>query len=130
MNRLQADMQSILSQKQLFEPLRHSAVLITGATGLIGSMAVRTLLAANESYNLDIRIVGQIRNPEKANRLFNGLMDRVEWTADDHVPCAYVIHTVSPTASKFFIEHPVETIRTSVESTMSIRCFTSPQRME
>ena len=49
-----------------------------------------------------------------------GYLDAVTLSLSDDVSCDYIIHTVSPTASKYFIEHPVETIRTSVGSTLSI----------
>ena len=56
MNRIQADIQTIISYKDLFEPLRHATVLITGATGLIGSMLIRTLAEAQKAYDLDLKL--------------------------------------------------------------------------
>lgn len=120
MNRTQADIQTIVEKKQLFAPLQGSAVLITGATGLIGSMLAKTLLAADETYGLKLKVFGQIRNPEKANAVYAGLTDRMEFVPHDDVPCDFIIHTVSPTSSRFFIENPVETIKSSVGSAMSI----------
>lgn len=120
MNRAQADIQEIIAKRDVFLPLKGKAVLVTGATGLIGSMLVKALLAANESYDLKIRLTGQIRSVEKARAIYGDLFDRVRFVTDPHVACDYIIHTVSPTMSKFFIEHPVETIRASVESTMEI----------
>ena len=35
-----------------------ASVLITGATGLIGSALVRSLSAASMKHNLDLRIIG------------------------------------------------------------------------
>lgn len=119
---LQTDIESIISDMDLFQKLRNSTVLITGATGLIGSMLVRSLHSANEKYGLNIKILGQIRNKNKAETLFGNLLDSddIELVFSENADCGYIIHTVSPTASKYFIEHPVETIKTSVESTMRI----------
>lgn len=120
MDRVQADIQSVVTNKAMFERFANSSILVTGATGLIGSMMIKTLVAANEQYNLGIRITGQIRNPEKAQAVLGSIFDRIEITLTDDVPADYIIHTVSPTTSKFFVEHPVETIRASVESTISV----------
>lgn len=120
MDRTQADIQSIVLKKSLFEPFVDSTVFVTGATGLIGSMLVKTLLSANETYGFNINVIGQIRNREKARSIFGDLINKVELTTFDDVPCNFIFHTVSPTTSQFFIEHPVETIKTSVGSTISI----------
>lgn len=118
MNRTQADIQEIAANEELFRPLKDSTILITGATGLIGSMLVKSVHAANKKYGLNIRVIGQIRNYEKARAVFGSLFESIEFVTDYKAGCDYLIHTVSPTASKYFIEHPVETIRTSVESTI------------
>ena len=121
MNRVQADIQSVISDRGLFEFLKNSTVLVTGATGLLGSMLVKTIDAANEKYSLGINIVGQIRNRQKAAAVFGEeQQNRISFTETADVPCDFIFHTVSPTASKFFVEHPVETIKTSVGSAMEI----------
>ena len=120
MDRTQADIQEIIANEELFTFLKDSTVLITGATGFIGSMLVKTILAANEKYALSIKIFGQIRNPEKAKIVYGELIESLELVEDSNIPCDYIIHTVSPTTSKFFIEHPVETIKASVLSTIEI----------
>lgn len=120
MNREQTDIQSVIKNKQLFTRLDNAVVLVTGATGLIGSMMVKTFYAANEMYGLHIRPVGQIRNAVKARSVYGKLYDNLEFLASPDRECDYIVHTVSPTTSKFFIEHPVETIRSSVESTIEV----------
>lgn len=119
---LKEDIDTVVSEYKLFEKLKNSVVLITGATGMIGSMLVRVLHAANEKYALNISVYGQIRNIEKAKALFGSLLNstNIHMVTTDDVVCDYIIHTVSPTTSKFFIDHPVETIKTSVGTTMSI----------
>ena len=119
---LQEDIESVIAEVDLFKRFKDSTILITGATGLIGSMLVRVFHAANEKYNLNISIFGQIRNLGKAKTLFGSILTStdVHMVTTDDVASDYIIHTVSPTTSKFFIEHPVETIKTSVGTTMSI----------
>lgn len=120
MDRTRADIQEIITNKDLFYALKGATVLITGATGLIGSMLVRSILAANTEYNLSINVVGQIRNIEKAKIVYGQQFDDVSFVTDPHIQCDYIIHTISPTTSRFFVEHPVETIKSSVESTIEI----------
>lgn len=120
MNRLQKDIQLIIEKKELFTVLKNSTVLITGATGFIGSMLVKTLHAADKKYNLGIKILGHIRNTEKAKSVFGSLYSKVLFVNNLDVDCDYIVHTVSPTGSKIFIEHPVETIKASVLSTVDI----------
>lgn len=118
MNRVEKDIRSIIDKIDLFSPLKGKTVFVTGATGLIGSMLARTIHAANVKYGLGIQLVGQIRNREKAEKLLTGV--DIELVFDYDADCEFIIHTVSPTTSRFFIEHPVETIRTSVESTVAV----------
>ena len=120
MDRVKRDIQVVISHKDLFMPFKDSAVLVTGATGLIGSMLVKTLIAASKEYQLNISITGQIRSIEKAKTVFGDVFNDVIFVTEPAGPCEYIIHTVSPTTSRFFIEHPVETIKASVNSTMDI----------
>ena len=120
MNRTQKDIAEIISQKELFAPLSGSSVLITGATGLIGSMLMRVLHTADLEYGLNLRLTGQIRNEEKAAAVFGDLRNELKLVKVPEEAFDYVVHTVSPTTSKYFIEHPVETIKASVHSTMQI----------
>ena len=120
MDRTQTDILQIIEKKELFSSLEGSTILVTGATGLIGSMIVKTILAAAMKYSFRTKIIGQVRNLEKAKMVYGDLLRQIEFVNDSNVPCEYIVHTVSPTTSKFFIEHPVETIKASVESAMQI----------
>lgn len=113
----------ILAQNyQSFSYLKNQRILVTGATGLIGSMFIKLLLLANEAHNLSLHIVGHIRNQQKAMHIFEGYKNDALTLVDDDIesldiPCDYIVHGAAPTQSKFFVAHPVETIRTSVHST-------------
>ena len=65
MDRVQRDILEIIEKKDLFDIFRSRKVLVTGATGLIGSMFIKALHVANERYDLSTEIIGQIRNKEK-----------------------------------------------------------------
>lgn len=114
---------ALLQDKEYFEFLRHQRILVTGATGLIGSMFIKLLILANETFNLDIKVIGHVRNHDKAQAILGNYLDNDSITLIDgalesiDVPCDYILHGAAPTQSKFFMEHPVETIRTSIHGT-------------
>ena len=115
-----------LNDNGLLPALSGKTVFITGATGLIGSQMVRTLLEANRLYDADITVAAFIRNEQKAQAMFedvlpNGKLDFVIGDLSRPVeydkPVDYIVHGASPTGSKFFVESPVETIETAIYGT-------------
>ena len=102
-----------------FCKLNGKKVLVTGASGLIGR-AVVALLAANGA-----KIVACVRDRERAQRVFSALpQECIEYLVCDvrDLPVAdmdveYVIHGASRTASKQFVQEPVEVISEAVEGT-------------
>lgn len=95
--------------------LEGKTILITGATGLIGSTMLRCLCAAIK----DINIIAPVRNISKAKRMFSSFAGSLTLVESDlatlsfrNLPTIdYVIHCAAPTSSRFFVEHPVETYR-------------------
>lgn len=97
--------------------------LITGATGLIGSAIVKTLISD------DVDIVCPVRNIGRVHDIFNeGVCNNVTWIEapiesflnDLEEKYDYIIHCASPTASKYFVEHPVETIQFNLDTTTAL----------
>lgn len=97
-------------------------VYVTGATGLIGSTLVDALILCSNA-----KVVVQVRNEEKARKLFENEVEYVVCDLSErssfpgHVD--YIIHCANPTSSKFFINNPVETIKTAVDGTINILEF-------
>ena len=126
---LKEDVQQFAERFELWEQLRDKTFLITGATGLIGSVMVKCLLELNKQKQLGIKIIAVVRNLEKAQQVFADEYVQVDFRKleltdikaeriTDSVD--YIVHLASPTASKYFIEHPVETLRTAVEGTTAV----------
>lgn len=110
---LHEDINEFVKNFALGKELKDSSFLITGSTGLIGSILIHCLLALKEN----IRIVAPVRNKEKARNMFS-TDEQIEFVECDLISydynqlgyVDYVIHCAAPTASKFFVKHPVETI--------------------
>ena len=110
--------------------LNGKTVFITGATGLIGYYVASALLYRNIKYNSSIKVMALVRNFAKAEAMFKAQLQEdcglqfIEGSVEslpyisEHVD--YIIHGASPTASKYFVEHPVETIQTAVLGTMNM----------
>ncbi len=96
-------------------------VLVTGATGLIGSLAVKAMIVANKKHALRIKVIAVARSVEKVQAIFGLEKDNpfisfvyqdianpfeIEGNVD------YIIHTANSTMSKYFLTNPVETIET------------------
>lgn len=110
--------------------LKDKTIFVTGGTGLIGSTLIDSLIYANEEQSLNLKIVALVRNMEKARAKFKNQLiyssaltfvkGSVESLPKIEMPIDYIIHGASPTASSFFVEHPVETIRIAVEGTTKL----------
>lgn len=130
---LQEDLDIIAESDLPLEELKNSSLLITGATGLIGSQLVRAVAACNRHKNTGIKILALVRSREKAERIFGELAERedveivvgdvtkpFDTYIKDDMSVDYIIHTASITASKQMISMPVETIMTAIEGTRNI----------
>lgn len=127
-----------LAQDRIFEFLNNSTVLVTGATGLIGSEIVLGFLAANRIKNLNIRVVALVRNYKKAQEIFKNVLTRkeLEIVVQDindeisyEMDVDYIIHCASNTSSKDFVEKPVETISTTYNGTNNILKYAKDKKI-
>ena len=108
--------------------LEGKKILITGATGLLGSSLVHTLLEWNKTASEPIKIVASVRNPEKAEKIFpDGKKYSLEYLIGDvaeikaeNTGIDYIIHGASPTSSRAFVETPVEIAKTSLYGTINL----------
>ena len=113
---LKEDINAFAESFELGEQMRSKTFLFTGATGLIGSVMIKCLLALNKKDNLGIKVIAVVRDMEKAKSVFAGEFSEVEFknVSLDEINVStmgtdvdYIVHLASPTASKYFVEHPV-----------------------
>lgn len=123
------DFKKIAESELTMEDFRNKSFVITGATGLIGSLMVRFLLFANKEYGLKAKVMPVVRNQEKARKIFEEwdtgeLSYIVADLAKDKVEvegaCDYIIHAAAVTASKQMVSDPVGTIRTAIDGTQKM----------
>lgn len=107
-------------------------ILVTGATGLIGKLCVKSLL--NSGYNT--QVIALVRDEEKAKNTF-GESKRLTYLVQDINQrinttrrVDYIIHAASTTSSKDFVEKPVETIYTAINGSRNVLEFAKNKRLE
>lgn len=126
---LQEDLERNAKVLAQFPSLRDAAVLITGGTGLVGSLLAKTLLCHNRLNRARVEILLLVRSEERARAVFGDLLDREELNlifgdVTREIPLSkpvdYIFHCASVTASKMMVTQPVETIITALDGTRNV----------
>ncbi len=137
MSYLETEMKSLLDRGLPFDKYRNKTFMITGATGLIGSLLVKSLLFLNKSENLNLKVVAVVRNQEKARIVYKDYegsalyFTRVNFGVEPVIyneGVDYIVHCASVTTSKLMISQPVETIITAVNGTEDILRFAKEKK--
>lgn len=121
-NIITEDLRQFRSDFKYREKLENSVFLITGITGLIGSNLVRCLLSLNSNIKIyapvrDASKVKDLLEYSKSNLILFEVHDLMDFDFDLLDDVDYVAHCAAPTASKYFITNPVETINSIVSLT-------------
>lgn len=116
----------------LFDELKKSVIMITGASGMIGSVLAANLMELDEELSLGINLLLVIRNKNKLDKSLNKYVDsgKVRLLVGDVTDSGFidsiaeyadhVIHAASITVSKAMVEKPVEVIMTNLLGTKNI----------
>lgn len=133
------DLEMLASADLPFSAFIGKKILVTGATGLLGSQLVKSLLHMNAKQNLNLSVIAMVRNEEKAHRVFEAYLDEealsflygdITGEISYHGDVDFIIHAASATSSKFFVEHPVETIDIAINGTKNVLNFAKEKQPE
>lgn len=120
---LENDINELISHKQYFQDFESKTILVTGATGLLGSILTKALLRFG-----NIKVYACCRSQVKFAKIFEG------YNCENLIPIFfdilnldisnlkidYIVHGASITDSKTFVENPVETIDIAIEGTRNL----------
>ena len=110
-----------LHQDINWDMLKDSKVLVTGASGMLGSYIARTLVKLREEKNgkwMYMRLSGiQINSLKILKRKINIICQDVTEPFKENVKFDYIIHAASPASPLIMKEKPVETIAANVLGT-------------
>src|SRR5690554_4083761 len=111
------EIQEIIQAVSFIESFENQTILITGATGLIGSAVVETIKLFNETTRNPINLVLLVRNIEQAiaklgeSKSIRYIQGSIESLPSIEADIDYILHGASPTSSRDFIERPVDILK-------------------
>lgn len=110
--------------------LKNKIIMISGASGLIGSCVIDTIMYMNEKYDLQCKIIALGRNLEAAKKRFEKYFDNPTFQfiqmdinqsiEKDFDKIDYIFHLASNTHPKAYALDPVGTIHTNIIGTNNL----------
>ncbi|HEY4494957.1 MAG TPA: NAD-dependent epimerase/dehydratase family protein [Candidatus Paceibacterota bacterium] len=136
---MESDLKYITEADLPWESFKNKTVLISGASGFLPSYMVETLLYLNETRQYGIRILGLVRNFEKAKERFShhkenknliliaqDVCDKIK--IDENID--YIIHAASQATPRVFLNDPVGTIIPNVIGTNNLLNLAAEKKVE
>lgn len=123
------DLQYITNQALEWEQFKNKTVLISGASGFLASYMIETLLYLNEIKQLNIKVIGLVRNIEAANLKYKHHKFNMNFLLIKQDVCKefrlgykvdYIFHMASNATPKLFTSDPVGTILPNVVGTINL----------
>lgn len=126
----QEDMESVFPYlKKLLEHKEENRILITGATGLVGSFLTDAIRAYERENSIEkIKLFLLSRDKKKVHQRFLGVEQEnitileydIRHEFPDEIEFDYIIHLASNANPRAYAEYPVETIETNVQGAMRL----------
>lgn len=122
-----------------FTKLYHKSILVTGATGLIGSFLADLLLYANRTEHAKTEIFLLARDEKRIQERFvsylgektlHCILQNVEKPLELPVPVDYIVHAAGDGFPSAFREHPVETMTPALCGTFQLLQYAKENSVE
>ncbi|ADB47135.1 NAD-dependent epimerase/dehydratase family protein [Acidaminococcus fermentans DSM 20731] len=135
----QQDLHNISKVNLPWNKLHNSSLMITGASGLIGTMLIDVLMMKNEQEQLNCKIYATGRNIQKAQERFGDYWDRPYFhfvTMDVNYPIRiehevdFIIHAASNTHPRLYASDPVGSLMTNLEGTYNLLEYGRTHKMK
>lgn len=136
---VQEDIKNIITRDTKWEKLRNKTVLITGASGMLATYLVYTLMALNINENYNIKVIGLVRNEKKArNKFFDFLghekfellVQDVTFPINIKEKVNFIVHAAGNASPKFILSDPVGIIKANTLGTMNVLELAKEQNVE
>lgn len=120
------DIRSVAELSLPWGKLSNCNILITGATGLIGSCLVEVLMERKQR-DYSVTIMG--RNSQRIKRLFGKYMHEINFGViigdvtkkiESDKVFHYIVHAASGAAPKEFVSHPVEVMKANIDGVINL----------
>lgn len=127
-------------QSYLGKRLQGKTIMVSGATGLVGSAVVRYLVSLNDEQNAGIQIIPLYRNREKYDRVYAPMSSRADLSpqlfsaATDiafDLNADFIIHCAGISGgSKMHLQDPIRIFDTGIGSTRQLLDYASTHNCE
>lgn len=97
------------------EYLQDKTLLLTGASGILGTGIIKWILLENELRHCNTHIIASTRSPRENSQYITYCAFGEEAKAAESRKIDYLIHAASPTTGDFHKERPLETYHVNVD---------------
>lgn len=120
------DIQQILSSPLDWRRFHKKTILVTGASGCLPSYMLEALLQLRQELGIECRVIGLVRNMQKAKSRFADYLSSPELTLIEadvskmppiHQHCDFIIHAASQASPKYYGPDPVGTMTANLSGT-------------
>lgn len=123
------DIENIVKNIDSWDFIKNKTVFISGATGMIGSLIVDTLMYRNEMFKDNCTIIANGRNKKTTEKKFERYLDNpnfrlyikdINESVDFNKPVDFIIHAASNTHPMAYSQDPIGTITTNIIGTNNL----------